>query len=121
MKITLLTLVTGIIISLCSCGPTTGGPGHQDLPPGAVQVGSLANPKLIKDATVGVFQKLMSKGHDMKGEHQIMPYVMSKPSGPKGSRSWTEQWYVKVGNDWFPVTIDFKESGARNADWSIRK
>lgn len=63
----------------------------------------------------------MSKGHDMTGEHKIMPYVMSKPSGTKGSQRWTEQWHVQVKSNWIPVTIDFKESGSGAADWSILK
>jgi hypothetical protein len=120
MKTTLFAIVTGIIIALCSCASTGGGPADQKLPPGAIREGSLANQKLIQDTTAGVFQKLMSKGHDMMGEHKIMPYVMSTPSGSKGARHWTEQWYVQVKKDWIPVMIEFKESGSGNADWSIR-
>jgi hypothetical protein len=111
------------LLSLSACAPV-GAPAadNQPLPEGTVARGSLTNQKLKQDATMGAFMKLVSKGYDMVGNHNIRPYVVSKPKGAPGSRHWTEKWFIEVKgqHEPVPVTIDFKESGSGAADWKIR-
>jgi hypothetical protein len=69
---------------------------------------------------MGAFKALQAKGYDMLGDHHILPYVVSLPSGQPGSRKWTERWYITVKSEEVPVTIDFKESGTGAADFTIK-
>lgn len=110
-----------VILGLSACAPAPRPAAeNQPLPEGTVARGSLTNQKLRQDATAGIFTKLMAKGHDMMGPHDIKPYVVSQPKGPVGSRHWTEKWLIEVKGQRVPVTIDFKESGTGSADWKIR-
>lgn len=88
-----------------------------NLPPGAIQRGTLANAKLIQDAKVGVASKVASLGCSSLGD--VETYVLAMPTGPVGKRTWKELWIVSGCNKKYPVTIEFATDGP-DADWTIR-
>jgi hypothetical protein len=86
-------------------------------PAGSVEKGSYANQVLARDALIGVTAKVRSEGCSNPERYQ--PYVMQKPSGSVGSRTWSEQWVVQGCGKDYPVTLDFREEGAKGASWHI--
>ena len=89
------------------------------LPKGAIQAGSLANQKLIRDAKMGVASKVATLGCSKPETLQF--YVMSLPAGAVGARRWQELWVVAGCEKHYPITVDFSEDGPNSANWSIRK
>jgi hypothetical protein len=89
----------------------------EQLPPGTVKHGTLANANLIRDAKVGVASKVGSMGCSTLGDVDV--YVTVMPVGAPGSRRWKELWIVSGCNKKYPVNIEFAESG-KDADWTIR-
>ncbi|MFT3792570.1 MAG: hypothetical protein QM741_16235 [Rudaea sp.] len=87
------------------------------LPPGTIQKGSLANPKLISDAMQGVAGKAATLGCEKIDSRQ--PYVVAKPQGPAGAQVWREKWLVTCAGKTYPIDIRFNQSGADAADWTI--
>jgi hypothetical protein len=95
-------------------------PDNSALPAGVIKKGSLANQKLILDAGVVAAAKLATKGYHISRNQPFTPYVLSMPEGSPGERTWAERWYYTIDDKQVPVTIDFKESGAGAADFTIR-
>lgn len=87
------------------------------LPAGTIQEGSLANPKLIQDAMLGVSGKSATLG--CKKIDASRPYVISMPTGDVGSRVWHEKWIVTCEGKDYPIDIRFNESGMDAADFQI--
>ena len=90
----------------------------EPLPKGAVQAGTLANPKLIQDAKMGVAAKVATLGCSRPETLQF--YVMRLPTGAVGARHWQEQWHVGGCGKRYAITLDFHEDGPGAANWSIR-
>jgi len=86
-------------------------------PPGSVEKGSYANQVLARDALVGVTAKVRSEG--CANPERYQPYVMQKPSGSVGARTWSEQWVVQGCGKDYPVTLNFREEGSKGASWRI--
>ena len=89
----------------------------EELPPGVVQKGTLANQKLLADTAIGVRSAAAALGIDRIERAQ--PYVMQLPQGEPGSRAWTEKWIVFQGPKSAAIDIRFVEDGAGAATWSI--
>ena len=99
-----------------SATQTESTPG-EELPLGAVQRGTLANPKLLRDTAVGVRAAAGALG--ITRIEKALPYVMQMPQGPHGSRAWKERWIVSQGDASAAIDIRFVEDGAGAANWSI--
>jgi len=89
------------------------------LPAGALGKGTLANPKLVQDAKVGVAQKVATMGCTQLGG--VDTYVLAMPSGAEGQRRWKELWVVSGCSNKYPVNIEFYEDGPTAANWIIGK
>jgi hypothetical protein len=97
---------------------TATEPGQPEtLPPGVVQRGTLANPKLLADAALGVNAVAGTLG--IKPIEKALPYVTELPRGQPGSRTWAERWIVSNGGLSAAIDIRFVEDGAGGATWSI--
>jgi hypothetical protein len=111
-----------IAISLCIvAGCQTSGdlkPVSQ-IAPGVSEEGSLANEKLIQDATAGIAAIL--KIPNMPSDARVLKFVIQQPVGQPGSRAWREMWVVKAAalNESFLIT--FKESAMEAADFEISR
>jgi hypothetical protein len=88
----------------------------ENLPPGALKHGTLANAKLIEDAKVGVASKIASLG--CTDLHDVDIYVTRMPAGEPGRKNWQERWIVAGCQKQFPMTLTFVED-ATGASWSI--
>lgn len=88
-------------------------------PPGALQAGTLANQKLIRDAMVGVAAEMGIRG--CAKPEGVQPYILAQPQGKPGSRFWRETWVVTGCGQAYPVRIEFREDGMDAANWSILK
>ena len=93
------------------------GVAHAGMPDHALQQGSYANQILQKDALTGVTAKVRTLGCSNPQRYQ--PYVMQKPSGQAGLRTWQEQWVVDGCGKQYPVLLNLREEGARGASWTI--
>lgn len=98
-------------------GPAAAPPQRGKLPPGAIRRGTLANPNLLADVSVGVTAAAGTLG--IAPIEKALPYVTALPRGAPGSRSWKERWIVSRGNVSATIDIRFAEDGAGGATWSI--
>lgn len=98
-------------------GTATEPEQPEKLPPGVIQRGTLANPKLLADTALGVNAVAGTLG--IKPIEKALPYVTELPQGPPGSRAWTERWVVSNGGASAAIDIRFVEDGAGGATWSI--
>jgi hypothetical protein len=98
-------------------GTATEPEQPEQLPPWAIQRGTLANPKLLADAALGVNAVAGTLG--LKPIEKALPYVTELPQGPRGSQGWTERWVVSNGGISADIDIRFVEDGVGGATWSI--
>ena len=98
-------------------GTATEPEQPEKLPPGVIQRGTLANPKLLADSARGVSAVAGTLG--IKPIEKALPYVTELPQGPPGSQAWTERWVVSNGGVSAAIDIRFLEDGAGGATWSI--
>ena len=89
----------------------------EELPPGVIQKGTLANPKLLRDSALGVNAVAGTLG--ITRIEKAQPYVTQLPEGAPGSRAWKERWIVFQGDKTAAIDICFSEDGAGAANWSI--
>jgi hypothetical protein len=110
-------LLKASAILLMACGCAQAIAANVQAPSGAIQQGSLANPKLQQQATPALIQEVATLGcQKPEGYH---PFVMKAPEGAVGARTWEEQWIVDGCGKTFPVTIDFSEEGGNAANFQI--
>lgn len=100
-------------------GPAAAPTQPEELPPGVIQRGTLANPKLLSDAALGVSAAAGALG--IAPIEKALPYVTALPEGPPGSRAWKERWIVSKGDLSAAIDIRFAEDGAGGATWSIEQ
>ena len=114
------TILTAMCLAACSASPVSQ-PASSSTPygePMPIREGTLANAKLVHDATVGVMAKVAALGCSTPDNFQ--PWVMQEPTGQPGSRVWHEKWVVTGCGNTYPVKIRFNESGMNAADWTIQ-
>ena len=120
-----LLLVLSVQAHAADPGPAPAVPGApstetdpaEELPPGVIQKGTLANQKLLADTAIGVRSAAGTLG--INRIERAQPYVMQLPQGEPGSREWTEKWVVFQGTKSAAIDIRFVEDGAGGATWSI--
>ena len=110
-----LTVLAISLALLTGCQSTQELKPISQIKPSVASEGSLANEKLISDATAGLEQLI---GTPIKSS-EVLKFVIQQPVGDVGSRSWQEMWIVKTsdGNNQFLLT--FKEVGLGAADFKI--
>ena len=91
---------------------------EEQLPPGVIQAGSLANEILIRDTMQGVAAQLVKLGCDSPERIRAF-YVVSLPVGPDSAKVWKEKWIVDGCGQQFPVAITFTRSGPHGTIYVI--
>ena len=104
-----------ILMLLAGCQSTGELVPVSQVKPGVAKEGSLANAKLISDATFGL-EKLIGSSIN---ESDLLKFVIQQPVGKAGSRSWREMWIVKTQGNQAQYLITFKEDGLGAADFQI--
>jgi hypothetical protein len=102
---------------LAGCKSTDQLKPISQITPGIAKEGTLANMKLISDATIGLEGIL---GRNI-GESELLKFVIQQPVGQTGSRSWREMWIVKSPESKTEFMITFKEAGLGAAGFEIQQ
>ena len=100
---------------LTGCQTTSELEPVSQIKPGVASEGSLANHKLIEDTTSGIETITGISAADSK----ILKFVIQKPVGKVGSRSWRELWLVKSAESENHFLVTFKEAGLSGADFEL--
>ena len=103
-------------VMLLGCVTSNQLASLSQMPPSVVSEGSLANAKLINDATAA----LIKAGY-AQSNSQIAKFVMQQPRGSAGQRAWREMWVVNPTGNSARFVITFKEDGQNAADFEIQK
>lgn len=98
-------------------GAATESDQPQELPPGVIKRGTLANPKLLSDTATGVSAVAGILG--IKPVEKALPYLTELPNGRPGSQAWAERWIVSNGGNSVAIDIRFLEDGVGGTTWSI--
>lgn len=114
MKLTATMMV--ISLMLLGCATSNQLPPLSQMPPSVVSEGSLANGKLVADATAA----LIKAGY-AQSNSQIVKFVMQQPRGNAGQRAWREMWVVNPKGNSTRFVITFTEDGQNAADFKIEK
>ena len=114
MKLLATTLMTSMM--MFGCAASNQLPPLSQMPQSVVSEGSLANAKLINDATAA----LIKAGYAQPSS-QIVKFVMQQPKGSAGQRAWREMWVVNPKGDSERFVITFTEDGQNAADFEIQK
>ncbi|MCE9684632.1 YjgB family protein [Shewanella sp. AS16] len=102
---------------LTGCQSTQELKPVSQIKPAVAKEGSLANEKLILDATADL-QALT--GTPIKSS-EVLKFVIQQPVGEVGSRAWREMWVVKTPDGKTQFLLTFKEVGLGAADFEITK
>jgi hypothetical protein len=117
MNFKLILAISVLLIS--GCKATNELEPVSKVKPGVAKEGSLANQKLISDATASL-EKIVGDSINDSGT-EILKFVIQQPVGEVGSRSWREMWIVKSPNNGIQFLITFKEAGTGTADFEIKQ
>jgi hypothetical protein len=117
MNFKLILAISVLLIS--GCKATNELEPVSKVKPGVAKEGSLANQKLISDATASL-EKIVGDSINDSGT-EILKFVIQQPVGEVGSRSWREMWIVKSPNNGIQFLITFKEAGTGAADFEIKQ
>jgi hypothetical protein len=109
-----LALIIAVLL-ISGCKSTSGLEPVSKIKPGVAKEGSLANQKLISDATANL-QDLIGKPIESS---DVLKFVIQQPVGEVGSRSWREMWLLKTPNNETQFLLTFKEAGSGAADFEI--
>ncbi|GAA5194724.1 hypothetical protein [Ferrimonas gelatinilytica] len=110
-----LTVLSLFLVLLTGCKSTQTLKPVSQIKPSVAKEGSLANEKLILDATAGL-QALM--GTPIKSS-EVLKFVIQQPIGDNGSRAWREMWIVKQPENTTQFLLTFKEVGLGSAEFEI--
>jgi hypothetical protein len=107
-----------IMTSLMVFGFATSNelPPISQINPSVAAEGSLANEKLIADATAGLIAST-----NIQADAKILKFVIQNPMGSAGQRAWREMWIVSTESNSMRFIITFKEAGLHAADFEIKK
>lgn len=114
MKLLATSMMTSMM--MFGCAASNQLPPLSQMSPSVVSEGSLANVKLINDATGA----LIKAGYAQPSS-QIVKFVMQQPKGIVGQRAWREMWVVNPKGDSERFVITFTENGQSAADFEIQK
>ena len=103
-------------MALFGCATSTELPPMSKIKPSVAKEGSLANEKLIADATAGLIESA-----NVQAGAKIIKFVIQQPVGSPGQRAWREMWIVSSENNPTQFIITFREAGLNAADFEIKK
>jgi hypothetical protein len=118
MKRIFVPLLT-LSLLLCACQSTDDGlaPVSQ-IRPGVAPEGSLANAKLLADASNALFEQLQIPAIE-RLQTKILKFVIQQPVGPVGKKAWRESWVImRAGGDG-QFIVTFREDGAGSANFEF--
>ncbi len=103
MKFKLILVISILLVS--GCKATNEHEPVSRVKPGVAKEGSLANQKLITDATASLEKIVGETIND--SNTKILKFAIQQPVGEVGSRSWKEMWIVKTpdSDQRFLITI----------------
>ena len=108
-------LKTTLLISalfLFGCATSNELKPISQIKPSVAQEGSLANQKLINDATAGLVQNT-----NISKDAKILKFVIQQPVGKVGERAWREMWIVEDKK----FIMTFREVGLNAADFEVQQ
>lgn len=114
MKLFATVIVTSMM--LVGCATSNQLPPLSQMPQSVVSEGSLANAKLINDATAALIKARYIQPND-----KIVKFVMQQPRGSAGQKVWRELWVTNPKGNASRFIITFKEDGQNAADFEIQK
>lgn len=110
----IITIIASIV--LFGCATSNDLPPVSQIKPSVAEEGSLANEKLIADATAGLIE---SAG--VQADARIIKFVIQQPVGTVGQRAWREMWIVNPDSKPMQFIITFREAGLNAADFEIQR
>lgn len=113
-----LLAIISILGLLAGCQSTKQLQPVSQIKPDTVQEGSLANDKLIADTTNAI--RKVAGAPSISHDTQILKFVIQRPVGDVGARSWREIWIVSPHNNPAKYLITFKEAGLSGAKFDIQ-
>ncbi|WP_444909423.1 hypothetical protein [Microbulbifer sp. TRSA005] len=114
MKSTVIMIMTSIV--LFGCATSNELPPISQIKPSVAEEGSLANEKLIADATAGLIESA-----NIRADAKIIKFVIQQPVGSVGQRAWREMWIVSPESNPMQFIITFRETGLNAADFEIQE
>lgn len=111
-------LATLVALSLTGCQSNGQLKPVSQVKPGVAEQGTLANSKLVADTTAAL--EKLPQGHNVQVGAIILKFVVQKPVGQPGSRSWREMWIADPQGNAKQFLITFNETGANAADFRIQ-
>jgi hypothetical protein len=115
MKIILSTSIAlaGILL-ISSCSTPGELPPVSSIRSRTVAEGTLANPALVKDATLAI-RKITG------GSKPVTKFVMQDPVGQPGRKAWREMWIYDIDGAHKAFIMTFREDGQGSANFEIQK
>lgn len=119
MKKTVLLL--SFVVLLSSCESTQSGlkPVSQ-IAPGVAAEGTLANTKLVADASDALYAALKVPLSEQP-QTKILKFVIQQPVGPIGKRAWREMWMFMRGSENISFIVTFTEDGTGSANFVFQQ
>lgn len=114
MKSIAIMIVTSMM--LFGCATSNELPPISQIKPSVAEEGSLANEKLVVDATAGLIESA-----NINADAKIIKFVIQQPVGSAGQRAWREMWIVSPESNPIQFIITFREAGLNAADFEIKK
>jgi len=114
VRVTTFLIMLAALIS--GCATSNELPPISEIEPSTAQEGSLANEKLIADATAG-----LQRAAGVPPSATIVKFAIQEPVGSPGSRAWRELWVVNPNTNARQYIITFREDGLGAADFEIRE
>lgn len=110
-----LLLITALVSGCQSSGELAP---ISSLKPLTAEEGSLANQQLISDTTAELIASI--EAPEITSHSKIIKFVIQKPVGSKGQRSWREMWVVDPDTANAKYLITFEETGKEVVGFSIQ-
>ncbi|HCT04657.1 MAG TPA: hypothetical protein DIW86_04750 [Pseudomonas sp.] len=117
MRVTLAAIVFAFILSGCQTSAQLEPASA--IKPNVASEGTLANEKLVSDATAGL-QNILGKAA-FTSETKIVKSVVRQPEGTPGAQAWQEMWIVDSQGTRTPFLMTFSETGLGSANFMIEK
>lgn len=114
-------LLLPLLVLLAACESTQSGlkPLSQIAPSVAAE-GTLANAKLLADASEALYAAL-KVAPDERGQTKILKFVIQQPVGPVGKKAWREMWIFMRGGESISFIVTFTEDGTGSADFLFQQ
>jgi len=116
---TLLFIPLALLLSACASTSANELAPVSKIPPSVAKEGTLANAKLVEDATKALFDGLQIAESE-RLQIKIIKFVIQQPVGPAGKKAWRETWVLmraeKAGGQFI---VTFREDGAGSANFQF--